>query len=154
MKVHMYSGSERCRFCGVNALDDGINPTECVEREPVTFTSDTSRDEALEWLEKFCRENHYSEPQLMDDGIHYAAISRMMHTHAIILGEIGDSRSYLDRWCYADGLLAMMALVVWDGTGDPMGWHRHPKSGRRVSDGTGIDGNGNRVPMGEIYVNH
>lgn len=44
---------------------------------------------------------------------------------------------YEDRYCFATYELAKAALDNWDGTGDPQGWHRHPKSGRRRDLATG-----------------
>jgi hypothetical protein len=44
--------------------------------------------------------------------------------------------SYLDGYCYADPLLAVIAAVLWSGEGDPLdGWHRHINSGRRRLNG-------------------
>lgn len=42
---------------------------------------------------------------------------------------------YCDRWCYCTQDAARSALLKWDGTGDPDGWHRHPSTGRRRPDG-------------------
>lgn len=38
---------------------------------------------------------------------------------------------YEDRYCYPTYESALHAMNAWDGTGDPVGWHRHPKTGRR-----------------------
>lgn len=65
----------------------------------------------------------------------YAAIMPLFFTHAIIIGKIGDRFSYDDRWCYHSYEDALKALDAWDGEGEPEGWHRHPKSGRRRNDG-------------------
>jgi hypothetical protein len=40
-----------------------------------------------------------------------------------------------DRWCYHTRTAAVAAAHVWDGTGEPVGWHRHPTTGRRRPDG-------------------
>ena len=32
-------------------------------------------------------------------------------------------------------MAAVVALALWDGTGEPEGWMRHPTSGRRRPDG-------------------
>lgn len=42
-----------------------------------------------------------------------------------------DPWGYRDRYCYRHVYDALRAMREWDGTGDPEGWHRHPKSGRR-----------------------
>jgi hypothetical protein len=60
----------------------------------------------------------------------WVAIRPLMFTHAIISGI--DELSHEGRWCYKDYRSAKAALDAWDGTGEPTGWHRHPKSGRRV----------------------
>ncbi len=36
-----------------------------------------------------------------------------------------------DRWCYHDHDAAWRAVLGWNGKGDPEGWYRHPRSGRR-----------------------
>jgi hypothetical protein len=38
---------------------------------------------------------------------------------------------YEDRYCYFTKELAVEALDAWNGQGDPVGWHRHPKTHRR-----------------------
>lgn len=42
---------------------------------------------------------------------------------------------YEDRYCYATEIGAIAAMNMWSGEGDPVGWHRHPKSARRRTDG-------------------
>lgn len=37
----------------------------------------------------------------------------------------------LDRWCYHDHDAAWRAVLGWNGKGDPEGWYRHPRTGRR-----------------------
>jgi hypothetical protein len=85
--------------------------------------------EAL-WLAGFCTENHYSHPKLIGDG-RYACVMPFLFTHAIITGRIGNRSTYEDRWCYATSAKAIAAIEAWDGTGEPVGWHRHPGTGRR-----------------------
>ena len=51
------------------------------------------------------------------------------------MGRIGDYSGYDDRWCYHTLYDAAEALLTWDGTGEPGGWHRHPDSGRRRPEG-------------------
>jgi hypothetical protein len=34
-----------------------------------------------------------------------------------------------------DPLAAVLAAHEWDGTGEPVGWMRHPQTGRRRPDG-------------------
>lgn len=48
-----------------------------------------------------------------------------------------DHTGYADRYCYQTLSGALSALKDWDGTGEPHGWHRHPKTGRRRNIETG-----------------
>lgn len=65
------------------------------------------------------------------DNARYVAVVPMLFTHAVIWGYIGDTAGYEDRWCFRSGLDAIAAAWVWTGEGEPMGWTRHPMSGRR-----------------------
>lgn len=80
----------------------------------------------LQWL----KEAGYNNPRPLQDG-RYTAIVSFAFTHAIIVGQLGDTLGYNDRWCYDSHESAKAALEAWDGTGEPAGWHRHPISGRR-----------------------
>lgn len=53
----------------------------------------------------------------------------------ISVGRDVDSRGYDDQWCYDSVPLAMIAAALWDGTGEPTGWKRHPGTGRRRPNG-------------------
>lgn len=111
--------------------------------------ADTMTDE--EYLD-FLREQHYIEPRILPTG-KWAAILPLFYTHAIVTGEVGDVEGYSDRWCYDYGLAALAALTVWDGEGEPKGWHRHPSTGRRIARVEGeYDERGNLVPMGQMYI--
>ena len=76
----------------------------------------------------------YRGPRRLSNG-RDAAISPLLFPHAIIVGQIGDVLSYDDRWCSHTNEAALSALKAWDGVGEPAGWHRHPRSGRRRQDG-------------------
>lgn len=65
----------------------------------------------------------------------YAGIKPLLFHWTLIVGEIGDTCGYTDRWCYADQGKAVAAFGAWDGAGEPEGWHRHPLSSRRRPDG-------------------
>lgn len=88
--------------------------------------------EVLLWLNKVdprmlaCRD--------LGDG-RYAGVSRLMFHWTLKVGRIGDEDGYDDRWCYQEAWDAIVAMTMWDGTGDPAGWHRHPKTGRRRESG-------------------
>jgi hypothetical protein len=73
----------------------------------------------------------------MDD-TRFACVSPFLYTTAIITGRYFDSYSLDNRWCYHDYPSALAALIEWAEAGfknEPMGWHRHPASGRRRPDG-------------------
>lgn len=74
------------------------------------------------------------EDKAIGDGL-YAAIKPLMFHWTMIVGQIGDRFGYEDRWCYANREKAEAALHAWDGTGEPSGWHRNPRTGRRRPDG-------------------
>lgn len=61
----------------------------------------------------------------------YAAAKPLLFHWTMIIGMIGDKAEILDHFCYANREQALEFLRKWDGTGEPMGWHRHPRSGRR-----------------------
>lgn len=65
----------------------------------------------------------------------YAGISRLLYHWTLRVGMIGDQTSYFDRYCYETLEKAQHALKTWDGQGDPVGWHRHPSTGRRRPNG-------------------
>jgi hypothetical protein len=82
----------------------------------------------------------------------WAAIQPKMFTHAIVIGDIGDYDCIGDGWCYHDYATAKAALDAWDGQGEPVGWFRHPASGRRVAEVEGErDADGRVVMLGELY---
>lgn len=85
-----------------------------------------------EYLKTICQANGYTHLKFFDDG-HEAAIMPLMFTHAIVYGL--NHFGYEDRWCYSTYEKAKAALEAWEGTGEPDGWHRHPKSGRRRHNG-------------------
>jgi hypothetical protein len=107
---------------------------------------------AAAFLTTLIRDNGYLAPKLLPEG-RYACLARFLHTTAIITGRVGDLVSMDDRWCYHDESAARRALLAWDGTGEPTGWHRHPGTGRRVAESAGeMDVHGNEVPIGTLYV--
>lgn len=58
-----------------------------------------------------------------------------------------DGICYEDGWCYPDQASAIMALVMWNGEGEPFGWIKHPASGR--SHPAGFTGNTPESPVME-----
>jgi hypothetical protein len=95
----------------------------------------TLRDELayMQWLKTECG---YQSPRPIGHS-RYACIMPLLYTAAIIVGRIGDA-CYEDRWCYHSREDAERALDAWDGRGEPAGWHRHPTTGRRRTDGDSL----------------
>lgn len=64
-----------------------------------------------------------------------------MFTAAIIVGKWEDAYDfYEDRWCYHTVEDAVAAMQAWTDyanfpNSEPMGWHRHPGTGRRREGG-------------------
>lgn len=83
--------------------------------------------EFINWLKD---EQLYPEAKAFEDG-RYAAIYPLIYTYAIIEGRIGDKGGYDDRWCYTTREAAMKAYNEWNGVGEPSGWIRNPRTGRR-----------------------
>lgn len=78
--------------------------------------------------------SHMALVRRLDDR-RYIAVIPFIYTHAIVWGWIDEPMEYADRWCYHVPLVAVAAATVWDGEGEPEGWHRHPRSGRRRENG-------------------
>lgn len=114
----------------------------------------TDDEDPAAWVEAFAEHNRYLGARVLPDGVRFAAVMPLLYTAAIVVGEVGDEDSILDRWCYASPRTAGFALELWDGTGEPLGWHRHPRSGRRVSIDPGErDEHGDAVgAVGVMYV--
>lgn len=85
----------------------------------------------------FLRANGYVEFLDMGNGM-WVGIKRLLFHWTMHTGCLGDEDSYDDRWCYATEDLARRELAAWAALGyqgEPQGWHRHPKSGRRREEG-------------------
>lgn len=101
----------------------------------LTSAVDGLDEEQLRRLaERICAENGYSNPKVLPNR-RIAVVCRFLTTDAILLltadhAEMG----YEDRWCYVHDR-AVEALQAWNGEGEPEGWHRHPRTGRRRPDG-------------------
>lgn len=89
--------------------------------------------EELVWLARMCMENGYTAPTPMGNG-EYLALHRLLFHWTMIHGAMFDDCGYIERWCYQDYPTALGALYLWKEAGfegEPIGWHRHPKTGRR-----------------------
>lgn len=87
-----------------------------------------------DWLQEVVIRDHYRDIKTLPDG-EYAGIYKFIYTWSIIYDF--NQYGYEDRWCYHTYEEAKKALDEWNGEGEPQGWHRHPRSGRRR------DANGN-----------
>lgn len=91
----------------------------------------------MSWLTDHSRDNNYIDTVERGDGT-YVCLHRLMFHWTMIIGTIGDEIGYDDRYCYATYEKAKAALDDWQARnweGEPTGWHRHPDSGRRRTDG-------------------
>jgi hypothetical protein len=122
-----------------------------MEIEQEGFGGSNGKDFAQAFL-LWARSEGMKDGKIIPNGC-YAAIRRLMFTHAIVVGRIGDFTSLIDRWCYKDYDSAKTALEAWDGNGEPTGWHRHPATGRRVAQKDGErDDVGRPVRKGDVYI--
>ena len=77
---------------------------------------------------------HYAHMRVLPDGRICGVMRLLFHwTLHVDIDFVG----YADRYCYQTKEGAVAALDNWDGIGDPEGWHRHLKSGRRRNLQTG-----------------
>jgi hypothetical protein len=75
----------------------------------------------------------YTAIRQLPDG-RWCGVHRLMY-HWTLHIDIGDF-GYEDRYCYNTEAQAYLAMMEWNGEGDPgHGWHRHPLTGRRRDDG-------------------
>lgn len=66
-------------------------------------------------------------------------VERLMFHWAMKTADIGDQIGFDGRWCFegSSPIRVLNALVEWQERGfkgEPTGWRRHPKSGRRRND--------------------
>jgi hypothetical protein len=68
----------------------------------------------------------------------YLCVKRLMFHWTLLRGTVGDMDGYDDRWCYKTQEGALHAVSQWAAAkfaGEPNGWHRHHKTGRRRTNG-------------------
>lgn len=88
-------------------------------------------------FQKIIDDNAYVNVELIGDG-RYVCLHRLMFHWTMIIGHCEDAHGYDDRYCYETHNLGRAALAEWknrDFKDEPIGWHRHPKSGRRRTNG-------------------
>lgn len=88
-----------------------------------------------EWQEYPQGSGQYGLVRRLDED-RYVGVIPFLFTWGVVVGRLGDvNHFYDDRWCYDDLNTAVLAATVWEGKGEPTGWHRHLGSGRRRPDG-------------------
>ena len=75
------------------------------------------------------------EIKTISGGDIWIGYSRLIFHWTLKTGIVGDYFGYEDRWCYETEDGVRNAFHAWDGTGEPTGWRRHPKTGRRRTGG-------------------
>lgn len=70
------------------------------------------------------------EQRILPDG-RQAEVIPMTYGKARLCVGPADDAVYDDGWCYVSPTAAVLALRIWTGAGEPVGWMRHPTSGRR-----------------------
>lgn len=76
---------------------------------------------------------HYKQFWSLPDGRLCGLLRLLMHwTVHVDLHEFG----YEERYCFETDDLAIEAMAAWEGTGDPINWHKHPNTGRIRPDRT------------------
>lgn len=93
------------------------------------------RDYRPDWLEQYKDDMNGNMIYRPVNNEEYIAIIPFIYTYGIIKGRFDNELGYEDRWCYHDLEAAKKAFDEWDGIGEPDGWHRHPKTGRRREGG-------------------
>lgn len=89
------------------------------------------------WIRQLATTNRYLGERSAGPG-EFACVMPLMFTGAIIKGTVGSELGYDNRWCYHSVDVAIAALDEWERRGfegEPLGWHRHPDSGRRRTNG-------------------
>ncbi len=86
-----------------------------------------------ETIEQFTADNRFLACRMLPDG-RYVAVIQMLFNLRIGVGV--DTTGFEDVWCYHNEALCMAAYTTWDGAGEPFGWYKHPRTGRRRPDFT------------------
>lgn len=77
----------------------------------------------------------YRLMKVADDRSQIVAVTPMMFTTAIVYGV--DETGIAGRCCYTTATGAILAFLLWAGAigSEPIGWIRHPETGRRRPNG-------------------
>ncbi len=78
---------------------------------------------------------YYTKLKELPDG-RICGVHRLLYHWTMHIGI--DEFGYSERYCFQTREMAETAMHAWDGTDDPILWHRHPDSGRRRDPVTGV----------------
>lgn len=137
--------NERATIAGV--LDAvGIR---CADPEKLDATS-------VKTLLKLIHEPLYLDFRAYAERRQWCCLRIAIYNVAILRGSTHDDAGFSDAWEYPSLGPAILALADWDnhpGT-EPIGWIRHPRTGRRLAteEGTHYDQDKRLVRKGAIYV--
>ena len=77
----------------------------------------------------------YSRAKVLGPG-RYAAIRPLsFDAWELVTGRTSDRDGSIDGWTYASREAVEQAFDAWTGQGEPSGWRRHTRSGRRRPEG-------------------
>lgn len=72
------------------------------------------------------------------NGKHFIEVIPQMFNFRLVVTPKDLPTTYDDMWCYKGLTEALLNAMMWDGNypeTEPMGWFRHPPTGRRRDDG-------------------
>ncbi len=67
-------------------------------------------------------------------GDRFLVVHRLLFHWTLQEYRFPDAECYEDRWCFGARETALAAVAEWQARGfdgEPIGWHRHPRTGRR-----------------------
>lgn len=68
----------------------------------------------------------------------YLVVRPLIYHWTLMRGTLAFPETVEERWCYRSKELTLAALAEWEARqwqGEPVGWHRHPTTGRRRPEG-------------------
>lgn len=116
-------------------LVDAQQPTPWVD--PNLEIQKLPLDKRVAAARDYLAENGHTLITITESG-RWVAVYNFLFTCAILEGHIDDLTTYSNRWCYSSFDKTVDSLNQWllnNLEDEPTGWHRHPKSGRRRTDG-------------------
>lgn len=96
-------------------------------------SSQALADDYLDWL-RSPEGGDCVDAKLLADG-RWVGYRRLLFHYTLLIGMVGDRLGYDDRYCYQHLEMVRAAFAVFDGRAEPLGWHKHPNTGRRRPDG-------------------